>query len=66
MTIENDYSCKEDMTILVKESITENCNPHYSPNELSTLLKHGENIVLYECFLQKFEQICSEFIWEYQ
>ena len=64
MTLENDNSCYEDMVILVKESIIETCKHNYNPNELSTLSEIGENVVSYECFLQKFEQMCSEFIWD--
>ena len=64
MTMENDNSCNEDMVILVKESITESCMNSYHPIELSTLYELGENVVSYECFLQKFEQMCSEFIWD--
>ena len=62
--MENDNACNEDMVIIVKESIFESCKSYYSPNEVSILNKLGENIVSYECFLQKFEQICAEFIWE--
>ena len=64
MTIENDNSCNEDMVILVKESIFETCKHHYNPIEVSTLNELGQNVVSYECFLQKFEQMCSEFIWD--
>ena len=62
--MENDNACSEDMAILMKEFIFDRCKSYYLPNEVSILNQHGENIISYECFLQKFEQMCAEFIWE--
>ena len=60
--MDNDYACNEDMILAVKQSVNEKCQSFYSVGERLSLHNAGEKIAMYECFLQKFQQKCSEFL----
>ena len=60
--MDNDHACNEDMVIAVQQSVNERCQPFYSVAEGLSLQDVGEKIAMYECFLQKFQQKCSEFL----
>ena len=60
--MENDNACVEDMILVMQESVVTSCRSFYVPAEISALHKVGKKIATYECFLQKFEQRCSEFL----
>ena len=60
--MDNDIACKEDMTLAVQEAVTERCKSFYSVTEILSLQDVGEKIATYECFLQNFQQQCSEFL----
>ena len=59
--MENDFACTEDMVIAAYQSV-DRCGSFYKPNEKILLKDFGSKIATYECFLQKFEQWCSEYI----
>ena len=60
--MENDIACTEDMVIAAYQSVDGRCGSFYKPNEKILLKDIGSKIATYECFLQKFEQWCSEYI----
>ena len=60
--MDNDYACTEDMILAMEESVGNDCRSFYLQNEIDALREVGRKIAIYECFLQKFEQQCSEFI----
>ena len=60
--MENDVACTEDMLIAAYQSVDDRCGSFYNPNEQLLIKEIGSKIATYECFLQKFEQLCSEYI----
>ena len=60
--MDNDHACNEDMVLAVQQSVNERCQSFYSVAEGLSLQDVGEKIAMYECFLQKFQQKCSEFL----
>ena len=60
--MEDDHACKEDMMIVTKQAMDEHCGAFYSQEDKISLIEVGRKIAQYECFLQKFEQWCSEYI----
>lgn len=60
--MEDDYACTEDMILVMEESVGKECRSFYLQNEIDALREVGRKIAIYECFLQKFEQRCSEYL----
>lgn len=60
--MDNDNACKEEMILAVQQSVNEKCKSFYSVAESFSVQDVGEKIAMYECFLQKFEQQCLEFL----